>query len=539
MRFALASLFVVLVGCGTPGADTPDAYVPVHCVHDGTQWVCGDAGLIDAGHTDAGEPDSGIVTPDAGQDSGVIVIDSGVVDSGVVDAGLVLVDVSHQRELRAAWVSTVSRLDWPPAANLSRTAGVASLESLVNDAADAGLNALFFQVRPYADALYESHEGEPWSSYLTSNADAGPGWDPLEELLPIAHARGIEVHAWLNPYRGTVKALSQYSITYNNIPVMNPGVPAVREHVVAVVDDILSHYDVDGVHFDDYFYPYPDSSSTPFPDSATYNAYTSGGGTLSLGDWRRDNVNTLVAEVMALVKSDHPTVRFGIGPFGIWKSGQPVSGLSAYDAIYCDAVSWMSNEHVDYLAPQLYWTESSAQSYSTLVNWWAARLNGRHLFPGHADYRMLSAANGGADWPLSEIQGQLEYTRTKRSSGALGDVHFRMANLRNNLKGVSDLLGKNLYAEPAVAPALPRAEAVVAPAVPFVSLNGTTLSVTDPMPATVRSYLLYREVSAGQWELRGVKGGAQVTFTLTSGTWAVSALGRGGGESQGVRVTVP
>jgi len=534
MRFALASLFVVLAACGTPGADTPDAYVPVQCVHDGTQWVCGDAGVLDAGHVvDAGVNDSGMV-----EDAGVVIIDSGVVDAGVVDAGLVLVDVTHERELRAAWVSTVSRLDWPPAANLGRDAGIASLHALVNDAADAGLNALFFQVRPYADALYESHEGEPWSSYLTSNADAGPGWDPLEELLPIAHAKGIEVHAWLNPYRGTVKALSQYSITYNSIPVMNPGVPAVREHVVAVVDDILSNYDVDGVHFDDYFYPYPTNPPTDFPDSATYSAYTNGGGTLSLADWRRNNVNTLVAEVMALVKSDHPTVRFGIGPFGIWKSGQPVNGLSAYDVIYCDAVEWMSGENVDYLAPQLYWTESSAQSYSTLVDWWAARLNGRHLFPGHADYRMLPPT-AGSDWPLSEIQGQLEYTRTKRSSGAMGDVHFRFANIRNNVKGVKDLLATNLYAEPAVAPALPRGEAVVAPAVPFVSLSGSTISATDPMPASVRSYLLYREVSAGQWELRAVKGGAQVSFSVTSGTWAVSALGRGGGESQGVRLTVP
>lgn len=533
MRVALFSLSVVLVACGAPGDDTPDAYVPVTCVHDGTHWVCGDAGVtVDAGH-DAGTADSGAPVDAGLLDAGLD--DAGVPDAGVEDAGLTLVTVTHERELRAAWVATVSRLDWPSAANLSRDAGIASLGALVEQAADAGLNALFFQVRPYADALYESHQGEPWSSSLTSNADAGPGWDPLEELLPLAHARGIEVHAWLNPYRGTVKALSQYSITYNNTPVMNPGVPAVREHVVAVVGDILDHYDVDGVHFDDYFYPYPDSASTPFPDSATYSAYTADGGTMTLANWRRDNVNQLVAEVMALIQSDHPTVRFGVGPFGIWKSGQPVNGLSAYDAISCDAVKWLDDETIDYLAPQLYWKLGSAWDYATLVDWWAARLNGRHLFPGHADYHLTDAS----DWPLSEMQAQLEYSRSKRSAGVLGDVHFRFANLRGNGKGLNDLLGRNLYAKPAVAPPLPRANAVIAPAVPFVSLNGGTLSVTNPMPASVRAFLLYREVSAGQWELRAVKGDAQVDFAVTSGTWAVSAIGRGGGESQGVQVIVP
>lgn len=538
MRPLFFLLPVVLVACGAPVTNTPDAYVPVMCVHDGTRWVCGDedagvdAGAFDAGAViDAGRVDAGAI--DAGPE------DSGAPDAGAPDAGFTLVNVSHERELRAVWVATVQRLDWPPAVNLSRDAGLAAIDALVNDAADAGLNALFFQVRPYGDAFYESHQGEPWSSYLTSNADAGPGWDPLEELLPRAHAKGLEVHAWVNPYRGTVKALSQHSITYNGTPVMNPGVAEVRQHVVSVVGDILDHYDVDGVHFDDYFYPYPDSAQTPFPDSATYAAYTSGGGTLSLADWRRDNVNRLVAEVMALITSDHPTVRFGIGPFGIWKSGQPVPGLSAYDAISCDAVAWLDAKSIDYLSPQLYWAEGSAQSYSTLVNWWAARLNGRHLFPGHADYRLLPAASGGADWALSELQGQLEYTRTRRGSGALGDVHFRFANVRNNVKGVHDLLKNDLYAKPAVAPPLPRAEAVVAPAEPFVSLNGTTLAVTNPMPASVRSYLLYRQLSPGQWELREVKGGAQVDFTVAPGTWAVSALGRGGGESRGVQVVVP
>jgi hypothetical protein len=195
----------------------------------------------------------------------------------------------------------------------------------------------------------------------------------------------------------------------------------------------------------------------------------------------------------------------------------------------------MANGWVDYLAPQLYWLESSAQKYSTLATWWAARnMGGRHLFPGHAEYQL-----SGANWPVSEIQNQVTFTRTLKAQGAMGDLHFRAANIAANTKGVATLFKTNLYAKPALPPVLPRAGASVAPAVPFVSVVGSTLSVTNPMPAQVRFYALYREISAGQWELTRVLGGAQVSFPVTSGTWAVSAVARGGAESQGWRVVVP
>jgi uncharacterized lipoprotein YddW (UPF0748 family) len=317
---------------------------------------------------------------------------------------------------------------------------------------------------------------------------------------------------------------------------MNPGDPAVRQHVEAVVSDILDRYDVDGVHFDDYFYPYP-VSGVDFPDSANFAAYTADGGTMNLGDWRRDNVNSLVREVMGIVTNDHPTVRFGISPFGIWRSGQPVPGLDAYSAIYCDAPTWMANGWVDYLTPQLYWRENSAQDYSTLASWWAMRnMGGRHLFPGHAVHQLSSTA---ANWPLSEIRDQITITRSLKAQGALGDVHFRAAFVANDTKGVHTMFKTELYAKPALPPVLPRAGASVAPAVPFVNVVGSTLSVTNPVPAAVRFFALYKEISAGQWELTAVKGGAQVSFPVTPGAWAVSSVARGGAESQGVRVVVP
>jgi uncharacterized lipoprotein YddW (UPF0748 family) len=552
------SLLALLVACGPPVVSVPDGAVDE------------DAGLIDA---DAGfAPDSG-PAGDAGRP------DAGAMDAGVPDAGgdsgtpgdggsLTLVTVSHERELRGVWVASVVNLDWPSSTGQSVDAGRASLTALVDSMADAGLNTLFFQVRPESDALYPSTL-EPWSRYLTGTQGQNPGWDPLDELLTLAHARGLEVHAWLNPYRALVssgsstaanhvtRTMPASAVTYGGAVVMNPGREEVRQHFEAVVSDLLNRYDLDGVHFDDYFYPYP-VSGVPFPDSATYGAYvadggppySADGGTMSLLDWRRDNVNTLVREVMGIVTNDHPTVRFGIAPFGIWKSGVPVPGLDAYNEIACDPVAWMTNGWVDYLTPQLYWRTGSAQDYPTLATWWAARdMGGRHLFPGHAVHQLA------AGWPLSEIRNQVNFTRTLRAQGALGDVHFRAAFIKNNsgtpemlsqpdggtelVTGAHDLFETQLYAKPALPPELPRAGASVAPAVPFVSVVGNTLSVTNPMPASVRFFTLYREVAAGQWELTRVLGGAQVTFPVTSGTWAVSAIARGGAESQGVRVVIP
>jgi uncharacterized lipoprotein YddW (UPF0748 family) len=533
-RFAIVAA-LVLVGCGQLVV-TPDSGGGEEDFDGGL-----DAGSLDGGPEDAGTPDAG--RPDAGTP------DAGRTDAGGSDGGpsMALVSVSAPRELRGVWIATVLNLDWPTASSLSADAGRAQLTNLVNSMADAGLNALFFQVRPESDALYESTL-EPWSRFLTGTQGTNPGWDPLDELLTMAHARGIEVHAWINPYRalhtaGTstaqnhvTRTLSQFSIPYGNGVVMNPGARAVQQHVEAVVDDLLTRYDVDGLHFDDYFYPYPDSSQTPFPDSATYAAYQADGGTMNLGDWRRDNVNTLVREVMGLVTNDHPTVRFGISPFGIWRSNQPVPGLDAYATIYCDAPTWMMNGWVDYLAPQLYWREGSPQDYSTLATWWAMRnMGGRHLFPGHAVNQL-----SGANWPLSEIQTQVGITRSLASQGALGAIHFRAAFIANDTKGVHGLFKNTLYAKPALPPVLPRAGASVAPAVPFLNLvGGSALWVTSPQPQATRFFALYKEVSAGQWELQQVKGGAMVDFIVSRGTWAVSAIARGGAESQGVKLVVP
>lgn len=503
--------------------------------------AAGGASGLDAGGHDGGAPDAS--APDASTP------DAGPVDAGLVttDSGIVLANVSHPRELRGVWVATVANLD--VAQSLSPDAGIAAMNALVERTRDAGLNTIFFQVRPESDAWYQSTL-EPWSRFLSGTQGRDPGWDPLDTLLTSAHARGLEVHAWLNPYRALTTAgsqtatthvsrtLSAHAITYDGKVTMNPGVGVVREHVLDVVRDLLGHYDVDGLHFDDYFYPYPDGSGSPFPDDATFQAYRTDGGTLTKSNWRRDNVNTLVREVMAEVTASHPQVRFGVSPFGIWRPNNPpgVVGLDAYETISCDAVAWMNNGWVDYVAPQLYWpTSSSGQPFLPLATWWAnGTMGGRHVFAGHGLYRL-----GTTGWNADEIRLQVNATRALRNRGMLGGIHFREANLRSNLGGVLDLFRNELYATPALPPAIPRQGASMTPLPPVVTRQGASITVSHPLPLTARFFALYRYSPTG-WTLVDVAGGVQARFgPLTPGTWAVSAVNRGGAESQGVVVVAP
>lgn len=540
VRFGLL-LLLVLAACG-PLPTALDSGVDAAVIGPGPKPET-DGGLVTDAGADAGS------APDAGQDAGLdagLISDAGT-DAGVAitDSGIVLATVSHVRELRGVWVATVSNLDFSQ--TLSPDAGIAAMQALVERTRDAGLNAIFFQVRPESDAWYQSTL-EPWSRFITGTQGRAPGWDPLDTLLDAAHARGVEVHAWVNPYRGLATAgsttatnhvtrtLASAAITYDGKVTMNPGVPAVRQHVVSVMRDLLDHYDVDGLHFDDYFYPYPAGGA--FPDDATFNAYTADGGTLMKSDWRRDNVNTLVREVMNLVTSDHPHVRFGISPFGIWRPNNPqgVVGLDAYEEISCDAVTWMNQGWVDYVAPQLYWaTTSSGQPFVPLATWWAnGTMGGRHVFPGHGVYRLGTTGYTS----VAEIRAQVNATRSLRSKGMMGGIHYREGNVRANLLGVRDLFRDELYAQPALPPPVPRQGSSMTPLPPVVTKTGSTLTVSHVLPLTARFFGLYRSDPTG-WTLVDVAGGVQASFgPLAAGTWAVSAVNRGGAESQGVVVVI-
>ncbi len=540
------TLVLMLLACGAPGVvdDAGGAFPDGGTV---------DAGDLDAGAADAGSADAGVRDGGSSTDAGVPdagARDGGGLDAGTPDAGPTLVTVSSERELRGVWLATVSNLDWPASTGLSPAQGRASLDDVVTRLAAAGVNALFFQVRPESDALYASSL-EPWSRFLSGTQGLSPGWDPLATLLELAHARGLEVHAWLNPYRGLVsrtaqaaanhvtRTLASEAIAYNGQVVMNPASAQVQLHVLAVVRDLLDHYDVDGLHFDDYFYPYPDASNTPFPDDAAYQGYLADGGTAPRSDWRRDNVNSLVSAVMETIALEHPAVRFGISPFGIYRSGTPagITGLSGVEVLYCDSLRWMSEGWVDYLAPQLYWpTTQHAQSFTTLATWWASiAAGGRHVFPGHAATNLGSTSA----WSLAEYTSQVAVTRTLRPNGAQGDLHFRASPLLANRLGVLEAFSTTLYATPALTPVVPRAGASTVPPVPRVELGALAITVTVGPPASTRFFALYSQSSNGTWQLRQVVGANSGPLAVSTGVWAVTAVAPGGAESQGVRVVVP
>lgn len=391
-----------------------------------------------------------------------------------------------RREMRAGWVATVYNIDWPTSSGSSPATQRAQADTILNHAQSMKFNALFLQVRSSADAMYSSTL-EPWSRYLTGSMGTAPNplWDPLAYWITGAKARGIQIYAWINPYRalitGQTGSANHISVTRPDLMCLfsgdkfyNPGMTDSQTSIRNVINDIVTRYDVGGIVFDDYFYPYPETGQT-FPDSATYAAYQSAGGTMTLANWRRANVDTLVQQVSTDIKAIKPTCKFGIGPFGIWKPGNPagVVGLSAYDDIYCDSKKWLQLGWVDFLAPQLYWKISSTgQPYAALMNWWAQQnIMGRHVYASNAAYKV---ADGTATpWVAQEILDQIDVTRN--TPGATGNVYYNFKVFRDNRDNLRTSLIAGQYAQPAILPTSPWIDNV-APFTPNLtySYNRTT-----------------------------------------------------------------
>ncbi|CAF4411995.1 unnamed protein product [Rotaria socialis] len=369
-----------------------------------------------------------------------------------------------KEEFRAIWIATVTNIDWPSSGTASPAQQQSELLDILNKVQELNMNAVVFQVRPASDALYFSAL-EPWSYYLTGKHGVAPSpfWDPLAFIVNEAHKRNIEVHAWLNPYRartaGATYALAstnmakrfpQYAYTYGQYIWMDPGATEVQQFTVNVTEDIVTRYAVDGIHIDDYFYPYSDG--TEFPDAATYAAYQAQGGHLNKSDWRRSNVNTLIQSMYTRIHAVRPKVKFGISPFGIWKSGIPagISGLSSYDELYCDSRMWLEEGLLDYMTPQLYWAiDPPAQSYPVLLNWWLQQsAKGRHVYAGNAAYKMTQ---GTVQWDAHEIVRQINITRSMQDRLALGNVFFSTKEIMRNAKGIQSELAI-LYKKKAIIP---------------------------------------------------------------------------------------
>lgn len=377
------------------------------------------------------------------------------------------------REFRGVWIATVSNIDWPSRPGLSTWEQQSEMTALLDRAVAMHMNAVVFQVRPEADALYQS-DSEPWSPFLTGTMGRAPEpfYDPLAFVVREAHARGLEVHAWFNPYRalhpsspGDV-APSHVSRTdpaivrrYGSQLWMDPGNPAVVERTVRAVLDVTRRYDIDAVHIDDYFYPYRETDRSgrniQFPDAASYKVYTSSGGTLALNDWRRNNVDTFVQRIGGQIHAVKPWVRFGVSPFGIWRPGFPASvrGLDSYEEIFADARKWLRNGWVDYLAPQLYWPLGRPQQdYSTLLAWWVSQnVHGRHIWAGlNASLAKDTAPKGRG---AAEILDQIRLTRAQ--PGASGEVFFSMKVFMQDPDSVAERIARDSYADAALVPASP------------------------------------------------------------------------------------
>ena len=392
------------------------------------------------------------------------------------------------REFRAAWVSTVANIDWPSRQNLKAPQQQAEAIAILDRAKAMNLNAIVLQVRPSADAIYASPI-EPWSEYLTGAQGQAPQpwYDPLKFWVTEAHARGLELHAWFNPYRarhdGARSPAAPNHITrsnpsavkrYGKFMWMDPGEESASKQTLDVVLDVVRRYDIDGVHIDDYFYPYPIEATAAvagneaalegkpgvkaeldFPDTPAWERYLARGGKLDRASWRRQNVNELIKDMYEGIHREKSWVRFGISPFGLGRPDRRppgIVGFSQYDKLYADAELWLQKGWLDYFTPQLYWARSqSAQAYDVLLDYWIGQnTQGRHLWPGLFTSRIGAPTK---DYPPQEIVDQIESTRARPQAG--GHVHFSMVALMQNRKGITDQLSSGSYATPALVPATP------------------------------------------------------------------------------------
>lgn len=384
------------------------------------------------------------------------------------------------REFRGVWIATVANIDWPSESGLSTASQQQELLGILDRAVQLKLNAVIFQVRPACDAMYASSL-EPWSEYLTGTMGRAPVpfYDPLAFALDQAHRRGLELHAWFNPYRALHKSHAG-GVSPNHISRtrpqlvkrcgdylwLDPGEREVQDYALSVVMDVVKRYDIDGVHFDDYFYPdRGEAGADPdFPDNASW--MKSGmAGKMSRDDWRRGNVNAFIERVYNSIKAAKPWVKFGVSPHGIWRPGHPpqIKGFDSYARIYADSRKWLATGWVDYFAPQLYWPiESREQNFPLLLNWWAQQnLKSRHLWPGLAAYK-------AEEWAPEEIPNQIRLAR--KQFGVTGCALFNASSLYHN-QPLMEKLKHELNTESALMPASPWLS-TSRPANPVLSMSG-------------------------------------------------------------------
>jgi uncharacterized lipoprotein YddW (UPF0748 family) len=413
------------------------------------------------------------------------------------------IEQNPKREFRAVWIANVMNLDFPSSAKLTTAQQQKEFIELLETHQKSKINAIIVQIRPSADALYFS-KNELWSEWLTGQQGQMPFpfYDPLAFMVDEAHKRGMEFHAWLNPYRAmtdTAKAknIHQNHITkqqtdwfvdYGRSRIFNPAIPEAREHIAEVVADIVRRYDIDAIHFDDYFYPYP-IANQEFDDQKSFEKY--GKTFANKADWRRNNINLLIEKVSFTIKNIKPYVKFGISPFPVWRNklqdsngSETTGGLTSYDHLFADLRLWLSKGWIDYIIPQNYFTSNFDKvPYKTLTSWWTKNTFGRHLYIGHAVYKL----NGKEDarWKdKGEIMEQVRFNR--QQSNLHGSAYFSSKHLLTNLEGFQDSLRTTLHKHFALVPPMTWKDNI-APNAPqdvevFAGQNGIILHWKTPIP---------------------------------------------------------
>jgi uncharacterized lipoprotein YddW (UPF0748 family) len=437
------------------------------------------------------------------------------------------------RELRGAWVSPLDAMtgaDWPSRMGLSPEDQRAQLRILFDHARSIGLNAIVLHVRTEGDALYASHL-VPWSVFLSGKSGVGPNpeYDPLAFAVAEAHARGMQLHAWFNPFRAMLpnstsrmaanhvtRAHKSWIRKYGAQTWIDPGEPAARTAVLAEILDVVDRYDIDAIHLDDYFYPYRErkivtksinghrvrvNEDVQFPDATTWKKY--GAKTFrNRDDWRRANIDTFVTQLYTGVKQRKPWVMVGISPFGIWRSGTPagVTGLDAYTEIYADARLWLREGWVDYMSPQLYWPLNGVEGrFTALDDWWRSENpKDRAIWPGLFD---ASVAVRRAGWTGDEIPAEIERLRYSRELGhdSNGHIHFRLGAMLMNGRAIGERLRTQSYAEPALVPPTPWLGGAPPGDPKVTSVKGTALDVAPGDNVPVAWWMIQTRMSDGRW----------------------------------------
>lgn len=375
-------------------------------------------------------------------------------------------------EFRAVWVATVVNIDWPSKPGLTTDVQKQEIIDILNLHKSLGMNAIILQVRPAADAFYQS-ELEPWSRYLTGVQGQAPMpfYDPLKFWIQECHKRGMELHAWLNPYRVAQNSDDPLSVNhivfqhpewivkYGNRLYFDPGIPQARKFVTSVVQDIVERYDVDAIHFDDYFYPYP--LKEEFPDSISFKLYSRGFAPENKADWRRENVDITIKMLNDSIKASKPWVKFGISPFGVWrnKADDPMgsatnAGLTNYDQLYANIIKWQKEGWIDYTLPQLYWQIGHPDvDFQLLATWWKDHAYGRAMYIGQAPYKVDSTSQTKEWTEPDQLPKQIRILRSIPE--IQGSSFYSSKWFRGDLLGFQDSLKLNYYKSPAVVPPMP------------------------------------------------------------------------------------